>query len=216
MTKKVFVSGSFDPLHAGHVAFFQEAAKYGELYVGIGSDKSISAYKHPVFYSQKERLFIIKSIRFVKDVNVNTGMGGMDFEDNSFFKQCDILVLNDDQVAPIKEILCRRLNKEYIVLKRKPAKGMPKRTSTEIRKLILKPQNMKTRNVSPKFRIVEETDGTGKKTFCVQQRFLFWWNYWIQGYSDESRTQYNSPEDAEAAIKIYKNAIVSKKIVKEL
>ena len=31
--KKVFVSGCYDMLHSGHVAFFKEAARYGDLYV---------------------------------------------------------------------------------------------------------------------------------------------------------------------------------------
>ncbi len=31
MSKKVFVSGCFDMLHSGHVAFFKDAASYGEL-----------------------------------------------------------------------------------------------------------------------------------------------------------------------------------------
>ena len=39
--KKVFVSGCYDMLHSGHVAFFEEAASHGDLYVGIGSDKTI-------------------------------------------------------------------------------------------------------------------------------------------------------------------------------
>jgi cytidyltransferase-like protein len=43
--KKVFVSGCYDMLHSGHVAFFEEAAGYGDLYVGIGSDKTINALK---------------------------------------------------------------------------------------------------------------------------------------------------------------------------
>ena len=34
MSKKVFVSGCYDMLHSGHVAFFEEAAAYGDLYVG--------------------------------------------------------------------------------------------------------------------------------------------------------------------------------------
>ena len=41
MKKKVFVSGCYDMLHSGHVAFFTEAAEWGDLYVGIGSDKTI-------------------------------------------------------------------------------------------------------------------------------------------------------------------------------
>ena len=38
MKKKVFVSGCYDLLHSGHVEFFQQASRYGDLYVGIGSD----------------------------------------------------------------------------------------------------------------------------------------------------------------------------------
>ena len=41
MRKKIFVSGCYDMLHSGHVAFFEEAAKLGDLYVGLGSDKTI-------------------------------------------------------------------------------------------------------------------------------------------------------------------------------
>lgn len=39
MAKKVFVSGCYDMLHSGHVAFFEEAATLGDLYVGLGSDE---------------------------------------------------------------------------------------------------------------------------------------------------------------------------------
>ncbi|MBP3613309.1 MAG: adenylyltransferase/cytidyltransferase family protein, partial [Bacteroidaceae bacterium] len=45
MAKKVFVSGCYDMLHSGHVAFFKEAATYGDLYVGIGSDATIRELK---------------------------------------------------------------------------------------------------------------------------------------------------------------------------
>ena len=44
--KKVFVSGCYDLLHSGHVEFFRQAAQYGDLYVGIGSDATILDYKH--------------------------------------------------------------------------------------------------------------------------------------------------------------------------
>ena len=78
--KKVFVSGSFDLLHSGHVAFFKEASKYGELYVGIGCDKSIEWLKGRVtICPQEERLYMVKAIKYVKDANINTGMGIVDF-----------------------------------------------------------------------------------------------------------------------------------------
>ena len=43
MAKKVFVSGCYDLLHSGHVEFFQQASRYGDLYVGIGSDATYLA-----------------------------------------------------------------------------------------------------------------------------------------------------------------------------
>ena len=42
---KVFVSGCFDVLHSGHIRFFEEASQYGDLYVSIGSDKTVEELK---------------------------------------------------------------------------------------------------------------------------------------------------------------------------
>lgn len=55
--KKVFVSGCYDMLHSGHVAFFEEAASHGDLYVGIGSDKTIYELKaRKTINTEAERL----------------------------------------------------------------------------------------------------------------------------------------------------------------
>ena len=43
--KKVFVTGCFDMLHSGHIAFFEDAAKYGDVYVGLGSDETVYGLK---------------------------------------------------------------------------------------------------------------------------------------------------------------------------
>ena len=58
MSKKVFVSGCYDMLHSGHVAFFEEAASYGDLYVGIGSDKTIYELKSEKRYALKRNGYI--------------------------------------------------------------------------------------------------------------------------------------------------------------
>ena len=80
MRKKVFVSGCYDLLHSGHVEFFQQASRYGDLYVGIGSDATYLEYKHrkPMF-PQEERLFMVKNIKAVKDAYINEGSGVIDF-----------------------------------------------------------------------------------------------------------------------------------------
>ena len=78
--KKVFVSGCYDLLHSGHVEFFRQASQYGDLYVGIGSNQTILGYKHhKTFYPEQERLFMVKSIKYVKDAFINQGDGIMDF-----------------------------------------------------------------------------------------------------------------------------------------
>ena len=95
MSKKVFVSGCYDLLHSGHVEFFKQASQYGDLYVGIGSDKTYLEYKHrkPMF-PQEERLFMVKSIRYVKDAYINEGSGVIDFLSTLDLVQPDVFVVN--------------------------------------------------------------------------------------------------------------------------
>jgi cytidyltransferase-like protein len=80
MAKKVFVSGCYDLLHSGHIEFFQQASAFGELYVALGSDKTVFDLKGrtPV-NSEDERLFMVKSVSCVTDAFVSSGAGMMDF-----------------------------------------------------------------------------------------------------------------------------------------
>lgn len=128
---RVFVSGSFDPPHSGHITFFKEASEYGDLYVGIGSDKSITKYKHNIFMPEEERLYIVKAIRYVKDAFINSGMGNLDFAKD--LVGIDRLIVNEDQHSEEKEQLCLDLKIEYIVLTRRPESGLSTRTSSELR-----------------------------------------------------------------------------------
>jgi Glycerol-3-phosphate cytidylyltransferase (EC 2.7.7.39) len=45
VSNKVFVGGTFDLLHPGHVEFLKEAAKYGRVYVSISRDKNAERVK---------------------------------------------------------------------------------------------------------------------------------------------------------------------------
>ena len=38
---KVLVAGFFDLFHSGHLAFLEESASFGDLYVSVGSDANI-------------------------------------------------------------------------------------------------------------------------------------------------------------------------------
>ena len=121
MSKKVFVSGCYDLLHSGHVEFFRQAAQYGDLYVGIGSDDTILHYKgHRTLYDENERLFMVKAIRYVKDAFINKGSGIMDFIPTVDMLKPDILVVNEDGDKEEKRQFCKERGIEYVVLERTP------------------------------------------------------------------------------------------------
>ena len=136
MPKKVFVSGCYDLLHSGHVEFFRQAAQYGDLYVGIGSDATILGYKHhKAVYNEQERLFMVKSIRYVKDAFINAGSGIMDFVPTVDALKPDILVVNADGGSEEKRRFCEERGIEYVVLSRDPHQGLEPRSSTELKKM---------------------------------------------------------------------------------
>ncbi|MGE5349876.1 MAG: adenylyltransferase/cytidyltransferase family protein [Actinomycetota bacterium] len=134
MPKKVFVSGCFDMLHSGHVAFFEEAATHGDLYVGIGSDRTINELKgRRTVNGERERLYMIRSLRFVKDAFINSGSGLIDFEKELRELQPDIFFVNDDGFTPDKKRLCDELGIELVVSRRVPVNGLPPRSTTALR-----------------------------------------------------------------------------------
>jgi len=133
--KKVFVSGCYDMLHSGHVAFFEEAAEYGDLYVGIGSDKTINTLKaRKTVNSDSERLYMVKALKVVKDAWINRGGGLLDFLEELKALQPDIFFVNADGHTPDKENLCREMGIEYVVSKRIPHGNLPARSTTALRK----------------------------------------------------------------------------------
>ena len=132
--KKVFVSGCYDMLHSGHVAFFEEAASYGDLYVGIGSDKTIYELKaRKTINTDAERLYMVKALKVVKDAWINSGSGLLDFENELKSLKPDIFFVNSDGHTPLKEKLCKELGIEYIVSKRIPHGSLPARSTTMLR-----------------------------------------------------------------------------------
>lgn len=134
MQKKVFVSGCYDMLHSGHVAFFEEAATYGDLYVGIGSDKTIADLKaRKTVNSDAERLYMVKALKVVKDAWINSGDGLLDFLNELKTLQPDIFFVNTDGHTPAKEQLCKELGIEYVVSKRIPHGNLPARSTTALR-----------------------------------------------------------------------------------
>lgn len=68
MDKIVVVTGGFDPLHSGHIAYINAAAEHGRVIVGLNSDSWLSRKKGSAFMSFYERECILKNIKKVMAV----------------------------------------------------------------------------------------------------------------------------------------------------
>jgi cytidyltransferase-like protein len=133
--RKVLVSGCFDCLHSGHVAFLNSAAQFGDLYVCLGNDANVFSLKNrTVFQSETERIYMLSALRCVQEVRLSQGMGLLDFEDDLRQIQPDVFVVNEDGHTEQKQNLCKELGIQYEVLKRTPEGELPARSTTEIRK----------------------------------------------------------------------------------
>ena len=66
MERIVLVTGGFDPLHSGHIDFFNEAKKLGDkLVVGVNSDEWLTRKKGRPFMPFQERLKIVQNLSLI-------------------------------------------------------------------------------------------------------------------------------------------------------
>lgn len=137
---KVFVSGCFDVLHSGHIAFLEEAASYGDVYVSIGSDATVMALKkRPTLYSEQERKYILEAIRYVTKVFIGPDTGKvLDFAPLLDEVKPDIFFVNADGTSDEKRAFVESKGIRYVVSSRKPHGSLPSRSTTSIRKQIQK------------------------------------------------------------------------------
>jgi cytidyltransferase-like protein len=137
MEKKVLVSGCYDLMHAGHIAFFKTAAQFGKLFVAVGADENVRSLKGKApYYSQEERVYMVNSVRYVENAFVATGSGMLDFEPDLEKIKPDVFVVNRDGHTPDKEALCKKFSIEYKVLERIPESGLPARASSSTKREI--------------------------------------------------------------------------------
>ena len=125
------VSGCYDLIHAGHIAFFKSAAQYGKLHVYVGQDQNIKLLKGKApWFSQEERKYMVGAVRYVEDAQIASGSGMLDFEPDIKKLKPDIFVVNSDGYTPEKKRVCEEYGVELVVLDRIPENGLPARSST--------------------------------------------------------------------------------------
>jgi cytidyltransferase-like protein len=133
--KKVIVTGCYDWFHTGHVRFFEEVSELGDLYAVVGHDANIRLLKgegHPMF-DQNQRRYMVGSIRYVTQALISTGHGWLDAEPEIERIRPDLYAVNEDGDKPEKRDHCEQHGIEYVVLKRLPKEGLPRRESTTLR-----------------------------------------------------------------------------------
>lgn len=144
-TKKiVFCSGVFDLTHAGHVLFFEECKKYGDvLVVAVGCDENIKKYKgdgRPIL-NESLRIKMVDSLKPVDYVLFDGSVSPDNF--NAYIEKIfidlrpDIYVVNSDAFdIPYREALAKKYNIQFEVLDRKcPAEYEQVSTSSIIEKI---------------------------------------------------------------------------------
>jgi len=136
--KKVLVSGCFDLLHSGHVRFLEIASAYGDLYVAVGSDENVKMLKGKLpMFNERERVYMVKSLKFVKDAFIPSGSGMLDFLPELKSLHPEIFIVNEDGDGKEKRKACEDLGIDYLVLKRIPLDNFPERSSSLVKKNLL-------------------------------------------------------------------------------
>ena len=93
MKKTVYTAMSADILHIGHLNIISEAAKYGEVIVGILTDKAIGSYKRLPTLPYEVRSKTVESIKGVSKV---IPQETLDYSENLLMIKPDIVVHGDD------------------------------------------------------------------------------------------------------------------------
>jgi phosphoenolpyruvate phosphomutase len=66
--KIVYVGMSADLIHPGHMNIIKEAAKLGDVVIGLLTDKAIASYKRLPYMTYEQRKAVIENIKGVKEV----------------------------------------------------------------------------------------------------------------------------------------------------
>jgi cytidyltransferase-like protein len=142
--KVVFCSGSFDLTHAGHVLFFEDCRKFGNiLVVGVGGDKIVRINKGPgrPVLNEHVRLKLTDSLKPVDYSfldNVSSRISPLASVDMALKKiRPDTYVINDDASnIPYRKKLAQKYGIKLVLLNRRcPAKFEKISTSKIIKKI---------------------------------------------------------------------------------
>lgn len=146
--KKIFVSGCYDIIHAGHVEFFKQAKSLGDyLIVSFASDEVLLKYKgRKSALPEEHKKYILENLSPVDEVVMGENIEDpiFDFKDQFLRTKPNILVsTDDDKYAKEKKEFCRIQGAKYVRIPK--TLGFKKISTTEIRNKILVPIEINVR-----------------------------------------------------------------------
>ena len=68
MAKRVYVAMSADIIHPGHLNIIKEAAKLGDVTVGVLTDAAIASYKRLPYMAYEQRAAVVRALKGVAEV----------------------------------------------------------------------------------------------------------------------------------------------------
>ena len=112
----VLVSGFFDIMHSGHIKFFSDAAKLGQLHVCVGTNANHRLLRgvDPTF-SEEERLYMVQSISAVHDATLAAGGGSVDFAAHLESLKPTIFYITARGDSQEKRDICQKFQIRYVV-----------------------------------------------------------------------------------------------------
>lgn len=131
--KRIFVSGCYDIIHAGHLQFFEEARALGDhLTVSFASEDVLWHHKQRrSSIPDEHKKAVLEGLRMIDEVVIGVDHDlGLDFKNYFLEAKPDVLVVTeDDQYAEVKRALCAQVGAAYQVLPKTPPKFNPISTS---------------------------------------------------------------------------------------
>ena len=62
MKKIVYIAFSVDILHEGHINILKHASKYGDVVVGLLTDKAVATYKNLLNFNYQKESILLKTL----------------------------------------------------------------------------------------------------------------------------------------------------------
>jgi len=122
----VVLTGGFDDFSSRHVRRLEEASKLGDVYVLLWSDEILRALEgRPPKFPQQERLYLLQTDRYVKDVILVTGPVDRDSLPQVAGIKPVIWVVEEESDDSRKRAWCKSRGVQYHVLKKEDLKGFP-------------------------------------------------------------------------------------------